>query len=439
MKFLFKVGLVFLIVFNFVVPVVHYSCALAVIIAVLYYLFIKKSFPFTYFFSRYCFTILVGTLLLVLVELFFIALHGNLGTGFIDRYLVQGWMMLCLVIVLPILIEKEETCFNEALVVICGAFALQGFIHTLGFLIPSVGDFILNYQGRMVTGQELNYFRAYSLTGAPFFDLPSAYGVACIAFFRLQLIPDQNYLRGWKAFVVMFFILAGIVLSGRTGFIGFFMGLFFYIIYNWIQFIKIVKNVLKISVGFMCLLAVFYTLLTPQQQKKITDNVFPFAFEAYYSWRDTGKFTTGSTSAMEEVHYYPLSAKTIIWGEGGRSRDFAPTFTPTDAGYMEHILIGGVFYFLALILYQFVYAWEPMKMAKRERSENGNINYFFFFLLFAHMFILEIKGSAIGTIHIIEVLLLYIGISYLAERYAMEDTVEEIASSQKKLSKSALI
>jgi hypothetical protein len=42
------------------------------------------------------------------------------------------------------------------------------------------------------------------------------------------------------------------------------------------------------------------------------------------------------------------------------------------------------------------------------------------------MFILEYKGSAIGCIHIVEVMFLYIGIAYLTERYALEDVEEEI-------------
>jgi len=437
MKFLFKVGLVFLIVFNFLVPVIHYSCALAVIIAFFYYMFFKKSLPFTYFYNRYCFTILAATLLIVIIELLYITLHGNLGTGFYERYLVQGWMMLCLVFVLPVLIENEETTYNEALAVICGAFALQGLIHTMSFLMPnSVGSFILRIQGRYITGQELNYFRAYSLTGAPFFDLPSAYGVACIAFFRLQLIPGQNSLRGWKAFIVMFFILAGILLSGRTGFVGLGLGLLLYLVFKWNDLSQMWRNSVKITGGFLCLLVVFYGALTPIQQRKITDNVFPFAFEAYYSWRDTGKFTTGSTESIETVHYYPLETSTILWGDGGIRFE---KYTSTDAGYMNHLIIGGVFYLLILILYQWLYFRQPMKMAKSERSKNRNINSFCFFLLFAHMFILEIKGAAIGTIHIIEVLLLYMGVSYLEEQYASEDAIPEDASSEKSLRNSVLV
>jgi len=435
MKYLFKVILLFLIAFNFIVPVVHYSATVAVLIAGIYYLFVKKSVPFTYFFSRYSFIIFVGSILMVLFDLLAVTLHGNVGIGFLLRYIVQGWMLICLVFVLPILMDNEETAFNDAMTVICGAFALQGLVHTLAFLMPSFGEFILNFQSanperiRAAT-MDINHFRFYALTGAPFFDLPSAYGVACIIFFRLQLIPGQNYLRGWKAFTVMVFMILGIMLSGRTGFIGLGLGLAFYLIYKWNDLAQMWRNILKITFGFLCLLAIFYAVLTPSQRGNLINNVFPFAFEAYYNWRDYGRFSTGSSDMLMQVHYFPLEPKTLMWGDGGVT-SANQDYIHTDAGYMNHIMIGGIPYLLLAIIYQWLYFWQPMKMARREQSKNGNINFFCFFLLFAHMFILEYKGAAFGFIHIVEVLLLYIGISYLAEQYALEEPVKEKASSEK--------
>jgi hypothetical protein len=446
MKYLFKVILLFLIVFNFIVPIVHYSCTVAVIIAFFYYLFFKKSLSFTYFFSRYCFIILAGTAIMLLINLFVMTVYGNISEGFYRRLMVQGWMLICVIFVLPILIEKEEAAFNESITVICGAFALQGLVHTLAFMVPSIGKFILDLQSadpeRIAMAEAgLNYFRFYSLTGAPFFDLPSAYGVACIMFFRLQLIPNQNYLRGWKAFVIMAFIILGIILSGRTGFIGFSLGCLLYFVYKWNDFSQMWKNTIKISGGFLCTLVVFYILLTPQQRSKFMDSVFPYAFEAYYNWRDYGKFSTQSTDALMQVHYYPLDTKTIMWGNGWASSydvGMGKTYVHTDAGYMSHIMFGGIFFLLAMISYQLLFFWQPMKMAKWEHSRNGDINFFCFFLLFVHMAILEYKGAAFGSIHIIEVMLLYIGVSYMAEQYALEDAVREEVSSKNQLSEPVL-
>ena len=428
MKYLFKVTLLFLIVFNFRVPVIHYSCSVAVIIAGLYYLIGKKSFPLNYFFQRYCFVILAGTLLITFYDALNATMHGNIGGGAYARYLVQGWMLACLVFVLPILIEKKESAFNESLVVICGAFALQGLIHTLGFLIEPFGEFIRIFQGERMDqwgNFEINSFRLFSLTGSPFFDLPAAYGVAHIAFFGLQLDPNQNYLRGWKAFVVIVLMILGTMLSGRTGFIGFGLGLALYLFYNWSHFSTLWRNIIKITGGYLFLLVVFYTALTPSQQSKFVDTVFPFAFEAYYNWRDTGRFGTTSTDELNRIHYYPLEAGTILWGDGGNSYELMPKYNPTDAGYMNILMMGGIPYLLVVILYQLLFYWRPMVMAKRENSRSGDISFLFFFISYAHFFILEYKGGAIGSIHTAEVVVLYYGISYLVEQYALEDAEEE--------------
>jgi len=425
MKFAFKVVLLFLIIFNFLVPYVHYSCTVAVIIAAFYYFF-TRSFPLKYFVSRYIVVILVGTLFIAFFDVVVVTLHANGGTGFFARFMVEGWMLACLVFVLPILIDSEETASNESMTIICYAFALQGLIHTLAVMIPAVGDFVIQFTSKgyqAAAGSPMQGFRFYSLTGAPIFDLPAAYGVAHIVFFRLQLVPDQNYLRGWKAFAIMFFMIMGTILSGRTGFVGFGLGLAFYLIYNLTNVLQILKNLLKIAGGFLCVLALFFTVLTPRQRSVFVDMIFPFAFEAYYNWRDTGQLRTASTDALENVHYFPLDTSTVLWGDGVR----LSKYPSTDAGYMNHLMVGGIFYLLLLILYQLFYFWQPMNLAREEHSRDGDINFFYFLLLFIHMFILEYKGAAIGQIHIVEVMLLYIGISYLSEQYALEeeDSIEE--------------
>jgi len=427
MKYLFKVILLFLIIFNFHVPGVHYSTAVAVIICAVYYLFFVRSSPFTYFTYRHVFIILAATLLVAMITFSITVLYGYFNIEKVKRLILQGFMMCSLVFALPILVEEKVKAFEDAILVICGAFALQGFIHTMGFLIPPVGDFLYSLQSAAVqeagnnVANNIDRFRFYSLTGSPFFELPAAYGIACMVFFRLQLMPDQNYLRGWKAFVVMLLITMGISLSGRTGFVGFILGLVLYIFHNWSNFSQIGRNVVKISGGFVLILVVFYTVLTPAQRGKFTDNLLPFAFEAYYNWRTTGKFETGSTDALMEVHYYPLDTQTILWGRGGTSDDFRSEFRHTDTGFMNNIIFGGIFFILLLAWYQFLYFQQPMKIAWKQNTREGDIDFSYFFILYAYMFILEYKGVALGTIHIVNVLLLYIGFTYLLKQYALED------------------
>jgi hypothetical protein len=363
--------------------------------------------------------------------------HGNLFLGVgLKRFILQGYMLCCLVFALPFLVENKTKAFEEAITIICGAFALQGFIHMMGFLITPIGDFLFSMQPLKFQeaaedpSRNLDKFRFYSLTGSPFFELPAAYGVACIVFFRLQLVPDQDYLKGWKAFVIMFLMFIGISLSGRTGFVGFLLGLLLYLIFNWTDFSLIWKNIVKISAGFLLLLAVFYVILTPQQRDSILNKLLPYAFEAYYNWKDTGEFNTASTDALEEAHYYSLAPEVVLWGTGGMSDD-NPKFRHTDAGYMNNAIFGGIFYIVFLIIYQFIYFRQPMRLSRLQNSQDGNINFYCFLILFAHMFILEFKGPALGTQHITEVLLFYIGCSYIIKQYALEDEEDKSELAEK--------
>jgi hypothetical protein len=344
----------------------------------------------------------------------------------LKRFILQGYMLCCLIFALPILIENKAKAFEDTITVICGAFALQGLIHITGLLITSVGEFIFSLH-RMETqlaaentAANVARFRFYSLTGSPFFELPAAYGVSCIMFFRMQLMSGQNYLKGWKAFVLMFLILSGISLSGRTGFTGFSLGLLLYVFFSWNNFSRIWRNMIKIAGGFLILLIGFHVILTPYQQDQILNKVFPFAFEAYYNWRDTGKFNTSSTDELMEVHYYPIDTETMMWGKGTMSGE-GTGYRYTDAGYMNNIIYGGILYLLLLAIYQFLYFRQPMKLCKLQNSQDGNIDFYCFFLLFVYMFILEYKGPTLGSQHITEVLLLYIGFSYIIKQYALED------------------
>jgi hypothetical protein len=370
---------------------------------------------------------------MVIINVVISVLHERFSIDVIKRFLVQGYMLCCLVFALPFLIEKKTAAFEEAITIICGAFALQGLIHTLGFLITPFGNFLLSLHKEAFQRaafdpvRNISLFRFYSLTGSPFFELPAAYGVACILFFRMQVMPDQNYLTGWKSFVALSLMILGIALSGRTGFVGLSLGLLLYVVCSWNNLPQIGWIIVKGCGGFLLLLAIFYVVLTPRQKNNFVNNVLPFSLEAYYTWKDSGRLGTVSTDALMETHYYQLDTETLLWGKGGTSDD-GVGFHHTDAGYMNNIIFGGVFYILLLALYQYLYFREPMKFSLRQNSREGNINFFCFFILFAHMFILEYKTAALGTQHITEVLLLYTGFSYLIKQYALED--EALAANE---------
>jgi len=421
MKTILKVIILFLIVFSFRIPYFYNTAVLSAVISIVYYFFSTKSIPFSQFKSWYVITLFVGTLLIIFADLLVFTLHEEYSFLLHQKRLfLVLFMLFALVLALPIMIEgKEDHAFEEAARVICYVFALQGAIHLTGFLYNPFGEYIISIQAMdridvdAAVHRNIARFRFYALSGSVFFELPSAYGVACIMFFRLQIIKGQKFISGYPAFIVLFLLIAGISLSGRTGFIGLFFGLFYFLIFapnlTW------TKNFQKWVVSVVVILIAF-NLLTPKQRNAFYNDLFPFAFEAYYNLRDKGALSTGSTDVTMQVHYYPLKNETILWGHG-TSSDELPFYEHTDAGYMMLLIYGGIFWLLAISIYQILYFIKPLSIANIRGTPEGKRDFWFFMLLLIYMFVLEYKGGALGLQYQTEVLFIFVGAAYLAKHY----------------------
>ncbi|MDR0681230.1 MAG: hypothetical protein LBG15_05200 [Dysgonamonadaceae bacterium] len=393
------------------------------------YLFVRKSIPFTLFFLRYNAIILIATLLMSFVALFITVAHGEFSTLLLRRFLVMFQMLFTLIYVLPVLIKDEAKAFEEVSCLVCYAFALQGLIHITGYLVPEVGDFLFEMQPVNIQAKvddpsnNLDRFRLYALCGSIFFELPAAYGVASILFFRLQLKDGQKYITGLKSYIVCFLLIAGITLSGRTGFVGFFIGLFFYFLFRLGQISTILKNSWKIALAAILLVGVFYFILPSNTRNSLTEEVFPFAFEAYYNYVDEGRASTASSDVLR-LHYYPLAMRTWLVGEGVVADESRYGFS--DAGYMNDLIFGGIPFFICLLIYQCLYFNRPLSIARKNKDPDSRIDYFCFLFLFAYIFVLNYKSTSLGTLHIVEVLYLFAGNSYIMRHNYKED--QEIIS-----------
>ena len=106
MQFLFKVIILFLIVFNFRVPIFYNSAFVSIILSAVYYIWKRGSIPFRYFFQRYNTIILVGTIALALVMALIALLHGTDIIGVKQKRVWIMFMMLwSIIFALPLLIE----------------------------------------------------------------------------------------------------------------------------------------------------------------------------------------------------------------------------------------------------------------------------------------------------------------------------------------------
>jgi len=434
MQFLFKVIILFLILFNFRVPVFYNSAFVSIGLSALYYMGKKKMIPFTYFFQRYNGVILIGTVALAFI-IFVIAFlhHTEVMAGREKRTWIEFMMLWATVFALPLLLEgKESRAFEELAVIICYAFAIQGVISLVAYLYTPLGDFLIKLKPEdallLEEDSEIsNRFRYCNLSGTRLVELTASFGAAFIAFFWMQLKYNHPLMVGWKKYFVFFFIFLGTVFSGRTGFIGFLMGLSGWFFFSFNSIFGFLKRNLKYIIGFASLLLfVYYVVFAGRQRNSFENEVFPFAFEWYYNYRDYGKFEVGSMESTSN-HYYYLYDETLLKGHGvdaygGRFN----RYRHSDAGYINLLVFGGIPLLICLILYQCLYSFRPIAIALKNKSSPDQIGIVFFLLLFLYIFIVEIKAPAVGYIHVIEVMYLALGSGYIIQHYASKEEPNEL-------------
>jgi len=429
--YILRIIILFLILFNFKLPGIYNSAVLSIIISSLYYLFVKGSFSFEYFFKKYNATVLIGLILLTFITISITVLQNEYDYSLTKALILQFFLLSCVIYAMPILIDDtKEDIFERSSALIVWTFALQGFIILLCFLIPSFGDYMISikpesYQEALLGPHDI-YFRGYALSGSPFFELPAAFGVAFILFIRIIIINGQRYFRGVVLYVILFLLLLGIFCTGRTAFIGVGLGLLLVLITMGSP-VKLFSKALKIGAIFIIVLLFIIPIFLPRIQSMFYEDVIPFAFEALYNYQETGDFTTTSTDMMAENHYFALSDELLMHGDGRFEEEGGGYHMGTDAGYMRSIIYGGVFFTLALIIYQLLYFIKPISLARRDDTKEDKTNLWLFLLLLIHLFILEVKGMTIGTQQIMQVLLMFIFTSYIASCSYKRDEEEEDA------------
>ncbi len=426
MLLFYRILILFLIIFNFRVPVLYNSAVVSIILTTFYYIFVRGSIRLDYFFHRYTVRILIGLVLLSILCFSYPVLLGTYDFILLKCFILQFFMITAMIYALPLLIEGEESdAFNNISQLICYTFAVQGFIQMSAFFIPPVGDFLIAMKPEIIQkklfGPYELYFRGYALSGSPFFELPAGFGVAFILFFRLLLTGQPNCTSGYKGFVIFFLLLSGSIFSGRTAFIGLVMGFCMYLFLVQDRVIKILKALVKLIIPVCLILGAYNYILTPAQRFAITNHVFPFAFEFYYKYEDTGKLSTSSTDLMINKQYFMPSTQTLLHGDGRYvGLDGHGYYMETDAGYMRAILYGGIFFWIACFIYQTLFFIQPLYIAGQTKNRWNKPDFWCLMTLFVHLFILEIKAEAVGRMNIMQVLLCLICTCYLAQNYLKE-------------------
>lgn len=406
-----------MIVFNMRVPYIRYSASISVIIAVLYYIFQYKSISFEYFTKRYNFIILCGLLFLSCIAYIIPGIYETYDYSYWDGFIVQLFLLLCLIFILPFILNgNKENPFEYVCRIIFFTYALQGFIQFSGYVYEPLGDFLINMKDEWMQERLKDHrFRGLALTGSPFFELPCGMGMAFIIFFKL-LISGMQKSKALQIFEYagFLFVFIGSMLSGRTAFIGLLMGIVMYLFFKSVKRPKI-SSLIKSVFLFLVLVVAFQLFSYTSFGRKLSDEVFPFAFELKYNYDETGELTSNSTTALNDMYFMP-AFKTFMIGDGYyTNKSGGGYYMQVDAGYMRQILFGGIVLFTCLFIYQMLYVYRPMTLAIRQDSNMGFNDFMLFFSLFAFILIANYKGEALGRMQQLQVILLLLGNGFLQQ------------------------
>lgn len=433
MQFLFKVIILFCILFNFRVPIFYNSIIVSILLSAGYYQFKKGAIPFTPFFQRFNAVILIATVVLAFVVSLIAVLHNmDIMPTRAKRVWLEFLMLWAIVFVLPLLAEgKESSVFEEVAVIVCSAFALQGLISLMAYLYAPLGSFLMSMKPPEVVADDAasildNRFRYLNLSGILLVELTAAFGVAFITFFWSQLRSNHENMSGWKKYLIFAFIFVGTTFSGRTGFIGLVMGVAGWLFFSYDKLLMFIKrNIINIIGAYLVFLLVYNVILTGKQRQSLNNDVFPFAFEWYYTHKESGKYEVSSTEAIPQ-HYFYLYDETLLKGHGIDAYGAHTIYPHSDAGYINNLVYGGIPFLVCLIIYQCLYFARPIAITRTDNSRNNRIDLIFFIILFLYVFIVEIKAPAVGYMYNIEGMYLALGSAYVMQYYTQREQNELI-------------
>lgn len=245
---------------------------------------------------------------------------------------------------------KRGYSINDLIDIFTNIMAIQGLLMLLQFVSFDFRIFIQDILGAKVkaTGS-FQWFRGLGVA------LSKNYDFSLLQSFGMFFLVSK-FLRG-KIVVLdyfkIFLIVFSVIISGRTGFIGLGFATMVFL-FKTIRY-KIFINFMKKAVVVLAMIYGLYNAsayVIPEIYNSVNDNLLPWAFEFYYNYLETGEFSTDSSDQLNESHYYALSDKTIVYGEGKYVREDGFYYGLTDAGYMRQTMYFGV---LGILMFFIIY------------------------------------------------------------------------------------
>ncbi|EFH6289316.1 hypothetical protein GAJ50_07135 [Escherichia coli] len=293
--------------------------------------------------------------------------------------------------------------------IIVYSFVLQSVIQIAAFLYPGIADIIhLFYDKDKVERLYINYagVRGLALTGSPGWGISVGYAISFLLFVKSFVI---NQKLKFSSIIVAILLLIGAMFTGRSAFIGVIFGGGYYLV-SGEDITKKIKTIILFLIlpALICMLT--YIML-PSLSSLFGDKVFPFVFEFYYKYKDTGELSTKSTDILLNMWDLNVDVTDIVFGTGNFTNDkTGEYYFGSDVGYLRNLLYGGFFWMFTLFIYQ-VSLFGQLRWWKKRKDIK-----LFVFIFIAMLMLLEMKAMAIGYNKYVFTVSILLGLSF-KERY----------------------
>ena len=349
---------------------------------------------------------------------------GNpLHVGPVQQILTHFFEIIPFSILFANILIKRGYTINDFIDIIINIMAIQGLLMLLQFISPGIRSFIQGLIGvsKIKSVGTFQWFRGLGVA------LSKNYDFSLLQSFGMFLLMSK-FLRNKIVLVdyfKIFLIVFSIIISGRTGFIGLGLAIsvFLFKTMRYQIFIGFIKKATLATLVIYSL----YTLsayVVPNIYQSINNNLLPWAFEFYYNYMELGEFSTSSSDQLTESHYYELSDKTIVFGDGKYVREEDGFYYGlTDAGYMRQTLYFGVIgIFIFAILYIRIALINYTRLS---------VNYNFIVPCFALLlFIAHYKGDVFTNSLILNRAFYIVGIGFIIYMLKAEDEQRAVILSK---------
>lgn len=416
-----KVFLLFLVVFNFPIPIVYNSAILAVFIATFFYLSNPKEITALYDIVRNKFVVRLLIIFLLINFMGFVPglIHLTFDFTIIKAYVLVLFLFLVSVYLYPILVKgvAEEKRFIYILSLLISVFFVQSCVEIAAFVNPSIKSIVSFFQKDLVSQKDMGGIRALALTGNPFFDLAASFGLIFIVFtFSITINSSRRKFFSLKNSFFFIVLFVGSFFAGRTAFVGLGIALVLYFLSFGSRFKKAISFIRLILIVAVSSFLLYNILLPPETKDMVENQLLPFVFEAVYNYIDTGETGTKSGEILDQM-YFPISWQTFLFGDGVYTGGDGAYYMHTDAGIMRNILLYGIFGLLFILFGHLFYFLKPLGRIfsdmKKEISFTSVNKLLFFLGLLLYTVVLQYKGEVLLFMPIIQVMLFYICFSFV--------------------------